>query len=60
LLTISNGFLPTLFTPEISFVKTSGYDLGKLSFVRMQEIMGGKKFVRENFLTSSYYPGGSM
>ena len=60
LLTISNGFLPTLFTPDISFVKTSGYDLGKLSFVRMQEIMGGKKFVRENFLTSSYYPGGSM
>lgn len=60
MLTVSNGFLPTLFSPEISFVKTSGYDLGKLSFARMQEIMGGKKFIRENFLTSTYYPGGSI
>jgi LacI family transcriptional regulator len=60
LLTISNGFLPTLFSPEIAFVKTSGYDLGKLSFSRMMEIKSGKTFVRENFLASTYIPGGSL
>lgn len=60
LLTVSNGFLPTLFSPAIAFVKTSGYDLGKLSFSRMAEIMSGKTFVRENFLASTYMPGGSI
>jgi LacI family transcriptional regulator len=60
LLTISNGFIPLLFSPVISFVKTSGYDLGKLSFSRMMEIFNGKKFVRENFLSSTYHPGGTL
>jgi LacI family transcriptional regulator len=60
LLAISNGFFPTLFSPEINFVRTSGYDLGKLAFTRLQEIMAGKKFVRENFLTATYHPGGSL
>lgn len=60
LITISNGFLPSLFSPEIDYIKTSGYELGKLSFSRMQEILGGKKFVRENFLNSSYHAGASL
>jgi LacI family transcriptional regulator len=60
LISISNGFLPSLFSPEISYVKTSGYELGKLSFSRMNEILGGKKFIRENFLNSTYHPGGSV
>jgi LacI family transcriptional regulator len=60
LLTISNGFFPSLFEPEISFVRTSGYELGKLTFDRLKEIMDGKKFVRENFLTATYHPGGSL
>jgi len=60
LLTISNGFFPSLFEPEISFVRTSGYDLGKLTFERLKEIMDGKKFVRENSLSATYHPGGSL
>mgnify|MGYP001170083489 CR=1 FL=1 len=60
LLTISNGFLPGLFNPVIDYVETNGYQLGKLSFDRMQEIMDGKTFVRENLLNCSYYPGGSL
>lgn len=60
LITVSNGFLPLLFSPEIAYVKTSGYDLGKLSFERMREIMDGKKFVRENLLSCTFHPGGSL
>lgn len=60
LLSVSNGFFPTLFEPEITYVRTSGYDLGKLSFERLREIMDGKKFVRENFLSATYHPGGSL
>lgn len=60
MITISNGFLPSLFSPEVSYIKTSGYELGKLSFSRMTEILGGKKFIRENFLNSTYHPGGSV
>ncbi len=60
MLTVSNGFYPSLFAPEISYVKTSGYDLGKLSFSRMVEIMEGKKFIRENFLPSTFYQGGTL
>lgn len=60
LLTVSNGFLPRLFQPEIAFLETNGKKLGKLSFNRMKEIMEGKKFVRENFLECHFHPGGSL
>lgn len=60
LLTISNGLLPKLFNPEISYVETNGSQLGKLSFSRMKEIMEGRKPVGENFLDCHYYPGGSL
>lgn len=60
LLTISNGFLPRLFSPTISYIETNGKKLGRLSFQRMKEIMDGKKFVRENFLECHYYEGGSL
>lgn len=60
LLTISNGFLPSLFSPEISYVETNGDMLGKLSYTRMQEIISGMKFIRENFLTCSFHAGGSV
>jgi LacI family transcriptional regulator len=60
LITISNGLLPGLFSPEISYVETSGYALGKLCFTRMQEMLEGKKFIRENMLSCTYHEGGSL
>lgn len=33
---ISNGFIPTLFNPEITFIETSGYRLGKTAFAQMK------------------------
>jgi LacI family transcriptional regulator len=60
LLAASNGFLPHLYYPEVSYVETSGYKLGKLAFGRMKEIMEGKKFIRENYLDVTYHPGGTL
>lgn len=32
---ISNGFIPTMYNPTITYVETSGYKLGKLAFAQM-------------------------
>ena len=32
---ISNGFIPTMYNPAITYVETSGYKLGKLAFEQM-------------------------
>jgi LacI family transcriptional regulator len=60
LLTISNGFFPGLFSPQINYVETNGSKLGSLAFSRMKEIMDGKKFIRENLLGCHYFEGGSL
>ena len=60
LIAISNGFLPSLFAPEISYVKTSGYDLGKLSFARMTEMLQGDKAFHEKFMGTTFHSGGSI
>jgi LacI family transcriptional regulator len=60
LLTISNGFFPGLFSPQIDYVETNGSKLGSLAFSRMKEIMDGKKFIRENLLGCQYFGGGSL
>jgi LacI family transcriptional regulator len=44
---ISNGFIPTLYNPAITFVETNGYKLGKLAFHRMKEILSGKTIISE-------------
>lgn len=58
---ISNGYLPRLFYPTISYVETSGFKLGKLSFEKMEQI---KKGVAEpntqEFLKCNFYEGKSL
>ena len=39
---LSDGFLPKLYTPEITYIETSGYKLGKLAFTRMMNCLSGK------------------
>ena len=34
-ISISNGFIPTLYNPVITYVETSGFKLGKLAFTQM-------------------------
>lgn len=61
IISISNdGFIPGLYNPEITYVETSGYELGKLAFKRMIDHLEGKTFVQQLILPSKYVEGGSL
>ena len=57
---ISNGFFPKLYYPEITYVETSGYKLGKLAFARMIEYIKGRREAEELILESILVQGGSL
>jgi LacI family transcriptional regulator len=57
---ISNGFIPTLYHPEISFVETSGAKLAKLSFSRMMSCLAGSTFMQELTLDAVFVKGASI
>jgi LacI family transcriptional regulator len=57
---ISNGLIPTLYDPKITFVETSGYKLGKLAFKRMMECLAGSSFLQELTVESVLVTGGSL
>jgi LacI family transcriptional regulator len=56
----NNGFIPSLFEPEITYVETSGFELGKLAVKRIFDHMGGKTFVQELILPSRLVSGHSL
>ena len=57
---ISNGFIPKLYHPEITYVETSGYKLGKLAFSSMMACMAGSNFLQELTIESLLVEGGSL
>lgn len=57
---ISNGFIPKLFYPEITYVETSGNKLGKLAFKRMMSCISGSTFIQTITLESVLVEGGSI
>ena len=59
-LALSNGFLPKLYSPEITYIETSGYKLGKLAFIRMMNCIAGKKESEEMFINSPLIKGKSL
>jgi LacI family transcriptional regulator len=60
-ITISNdGFIPKLFEPEITYVETSGYGLGKLCFKRMMDHAAGKTFIQEVLQPARLVAGASI
>ncbi len=59
-ISISNGLIPTLYDPKITFVETSGYKLGKLAFKRMMECLAGSTFLQELTVPSILVEGGSL
>jgi LacI family transcriptional regulator len=59
-LAISNGFIPGLYNPTISYIETSGYELGKLAIKRMLENMEGPTTPRAIILPARLVEGGSM
>lgn len=44
---ISDGFIPKLYWPDISYAETSGFKLGKLAFSRMMTCMAGHSYKQE-------------
>lgn len=57
---ISNGFIPKLYYPEITYVETSGYKLGKLAFSGMMAIIAGSSYTQELVIESILVNGGSV
>lgn len=59
-ISLSDGFFPKLYYPEITFVETSGYQLGKLACERMMQCVKGKEEAKEIFVNSRFVEGGSL
>lgn len=57
---ISNGYIPRLYHPEITYVETSGYKLGKLAFESMMACINGTATEKEFTVASVLVPGGSI
>lgn len=57
---ISNGFIPKLYFPEITYVETSGDELGRLAFSSMMACLDGSTFTQELTTMSVLVEGGSM
>jgi LacI family transcriptional regulator len=60
IITISDGFIPKLYYPEISYTETSGYKLGKMTFSRMMACIAGGTIVQELSIDSKLIEGGSL
>ena len=59
-ISISNGFIPTMYNPIITYVETSGYKLGKLSFSQMLGRLKGEEVSENVCVESMLVKGGSL
>lgn len=59
-ITISNGEIPKLYYPEITYVETSGSKLGKLAFSRMMVCLAGSTFIQNLTVDATLVEGGSL
>ncbi len=60
IIAISNGFIPKLYFPEITYVETSGHKLGKLAYTRMVSCLAGSGFTLNLKVESLLVEGGSL
>lgn len=60
ILTISNGILPQLFNPQVTYIETSAYKLGKLVIKRMFDHLEGQTFNRTIIQPSFLIEGKSI
>lgn len=61
IISISNdGFYPKLYHPEITYVETSGYKLGKLAFDIMIKAINGDKTIQEFDVDPVLVEGASL
>ncbi len=59
-ISISNGFIPTLYYPQITYIETSGEKLGRLAFNSMMDTLSGSTFIQDRTLESVLVRGGSI
>lgn len=59
-ISISNGLIPTMYDPKITYVETSGYKLGKLSFAQMLSCLRNESTPEEVMVESLLVEGGSI
>lgn len=59
-ISISNGFIPQLYHPCITYIETSGYKLGKLAFTHMMACISGASAVKELVQDTVLIKGGSL
>lgn len=60
IIALSNGFIPKLYYPEITYVETSGSKLGKLAFNRMMDCIKDYRSIAEVVVESVLVEGGSL
>jgi LacI family transcriptional regulator len=60
IISISNGYIPTLFHPEITYVETSGHALGIRSFECMMNHLNGKQEQVSAEVPVKLVEGGSL
>ena len=57
---ISNGFIPTMYNPTVTYVETSGYKLGKLAFAQMLTRLHKETISEIVCVESMLVKGGSL
>ncbi|MCR8560258.1 LacI family transcriptional regulator [Mucilaginibacter sp. BJC16-A38] len=57
---ISDGYVPTFYYPQITYVETSGFKLAKTAFARMQACIAGSTYAQELKIDSMIVEGGSL
>ncbi|MBC8035227.1 MAG: LacI family DNA-binding transcriptional regulator [Chitinophagaceae bacterium] len=60
IIAISNGIIPQYYHPEITYVETSGYKLGKLAYTRMMACLAGSSFIQNLKVDAVLVNGGSL
>jgi LacI family transcriptional regulator len=61
IIAMSNGFMPRYFNPPVSYIETSGYQLGKLSFKAMEKKHNGiTEPGAQEMLKCNFFEGGSL
>jgi len=60
LLTISNGTIPKLFHPQITYIETSGEKMGHLAFSHMLNCINGNGDPKELLVDALLVQGGSL
>lgn len=61
MISISNGFIPNMYNPQITYVETSGVKLGKLAFAQMLlRLKQDENIAPEVILPAALVKGGSI